>query len=63
MNTEDIKKTIEKALSYLETVDCNTLNRAIMTSNSKKVHKAYDLLFDLKNKILGGTNEIKQRRL
>lgn len=54
MNTEDIKKTIEKALSYLETVDCNTLNRAIMTNNSKKVHKAYDLLFDLKNKILGG---------
>jgi hypothetical protein len=54
MNTEDIKKTIEKALSYLETVDCNTLNRAIMTSNSKKVHKAYDLLFELKNKILGG---------
>ena len=63
MTKEEIIKEIEKALSYLETVDCNTLNRAIMTNNSKKVHKAYDLLFDLKNKILGGTNEIKQRRL
>ena len=51
MTKEEIIKEIEKALSYLETVDCNTLNRAIMTNNSKKVHKAYDLLFELKNRI------------
>ena len=51
MTKEEVIKEIEKALSYLETVDCNTLNRAIMTSNSKKVHKAYNLLFELKNRI------------
>lgn len=51
MTKEEIIKEIEKALSYLATVDCNTLNRTIMTKSSKNVHKAYDLLFDLKNKI------------
>ena len=33
MNTEDIKKTIEKALSYLETVDCNTLGGITMENS------------------------------
>lgn len=51
MTKEEVKKEIIKALCNLSNVDCNTLNRAIMTSNSKKVHKAYDLLFDLKNRI------------
>ena len=51
MTKEEIIKEIEKAISYLETVDCITLNRSIMTNNSKKVHKADDLLFELKYKI------------
>ena len=51
MTKEEIIKGLEEAMKQLETVDCNTLNRVIMTNNSKKVHKAYDLLFDLKNRI------------
>ena len=48
MNT---KETIEQVLKLLETVDFNSKDRAILNSNSKKVHKAYDILFDLKNKL------------
>ena len=48
MNT---KETIEQALKLLETVDFNSRDTAIKNSNSKKVHKAYDILFDLKNKL------------
>ncbi len=43
----DIKETIEQVLKLLETIDFNTMNKAIQNSNSKKVHKAYEILFSL----------------
>ena len=45
------KETIEQVLKLLETVDFNSRDTAIKNSNSKKVHKAYDILFDLNNKL------------
>jgi hypothetical protein len=48
----DTKETIEKVLKLLETVDFNARYRAIQNSNSKKVHEAYELLFELRNKLV-----------
>ena len=45
---------IEKALSYLETVDCMTLNKTVQTASSKKVNKTYDILNKLKKNLQGG---------
>ena len=52
----DTKETIEKVLKLLETVDFNTRDKAILNSNSKKVHKAYELLFNLNKKLQGVYN-------
>lgn len=43
----DTKETIEQVLKLLEAVDFNTMNKAIQNSNSRKVHKAYEMLFEL----------------
>lgn len=47
----ETKETIEQVLKLLETVDFNSRDTAIKNSNSKKVHKAYEMLFELKNKL------------
>ena len=54
MTKEEIIKEIEKALSYLETVDCMTLNKTVQTASSKKVNKTYDILNKLKKNLQGG---------
>ena len=51
MNKEIIKRLIENALKELETVDYVSNTKQIHTTNAKKVHKAYDILFDIKNKL------------
>ncbi|MBR2744932.1 MAG: hypothetical protein IKE01_06550 [Clostridia bacterium] len=51
MNKEIIKRLIENALKELETVDCESNTKQIHTTNSKKVHKAYDILFNLNQKL------------
>lgn len=43
----ETKETIEQVLKLLETVDFNSRDTAIKNSNSKKVHKAYEMLFEL----------------
>ncbi|MCR5145954.1 MAG: hypothetical protein K6B70_01190 [Clostridia bacterium] len=45
------KETIEQVLRLLETVDFNTTTKAILNSNSKKVHKAYEMLFELNKRL------------
>lgn len=54
MTKEEVIKEIEKALSYLETVDCMTLNKTVQTASSKKVNKTYDILNKLKKNLQGG---------
>lgn len=54
MNTKDIEKQIEKVMDYLADIDCYDI--AKMSNNAKKLHKAYDTLDILKERI-GGTNE------
>ena len=51
MTNEEVKKEIIKALCSLANVDCSTNDKAIKTENGKRVHKAYDLLDKLKNKL------------
>ena len=51
MDTKDIKKEIEEAMRELETVTCITLNRAVQTASNKKVHRAYDILFELNKRL------------
>lgn len=48
----DTKETIEEVLKLLATVDFNSRDTAIKNSNSKKVHEAYELLFELRNKLV-----------
>ena len=50
MTNEEIKQEIIKAMRLLETVDCFSNNKAVQTKNGEKVRKAYELLFNLKNK-------------
>lgn len=45
------KETIEQVLKLLETVDFNSRDTAIKNNNSKKVHKAYEMLFELNKKL------------
>ena len=47
----ETKETIEQVLKLLEAVDFNTRNKAIENSNSSKVHKAYEMLFELNKKL------------
>lgn len=51
MQKEIIKKTIENVLKELESIDYIAKTRQIFLSNNKKVHNAYDILFDLKQKL------------
>lgn len=51
MDTKDIINEISKALYQLESVDFMAKGKAIQNSNAKKVHKAYDILYNLKNKL------------
>lgn len=48
MNTKEI---IEEVLKLLATVDFNSRDRAILNSNSRKVHKAYEKLFELNKRL------------
>jgi len=60
MDTKEVREKIDKIIDLLSTVDFSTMNKGIMNSNSKKVHKAYDILFDVKHILVyidGGTNE------
>lgn len=51
MSKEIIKRLIDNALKELESVDYESKTKQIQTLNNKKVHKAYDILFDIKNKL------------
>lgn len=51
MKKEIIKRLVENALKELETVNFMTNTRQIQTTNSKKVHNAYNILFDLNSKL------------
>lgn len=50
MTKEEIAKEIDQAINYLNDVDCYNITE--MKSNAKKVHKTYELLGLLKEKIL-----------
>lgn len=45
------KETIEQVLKLLETVDFNSRDTAIKNSNSRKVHQAYEKLFELNKRL------------
>ena len=51
MTKEIIKRLIENALKELESVDYVNKTKQIQNANNKKVHKAYDFLFDLNTKL------------
>lgn len=51
MTKEIINRLIENALKELESVDYESNVKKIQNSNNKKVHKAYDILFNIKNKL------------
>lgn len=50
MTKEEIVRDINKALNYLADVDCYDITE--MKNNAKRVHKTYDVLGLLKEKIL-----------
>lgn len=47
----DTKETIEEVLKLLATVDFNSRDTAIKNSNSRKVHQAYEKLFELNKRL------------
>ena len=49
MTKEEIIKEIDQVIEYLNDVDCFDITE--MRNNAKKIHKAYDLLGLLKEKI------------
>lgn len=49
MTKEIIKRLVENALKELESVDY--VSRSKQKLNNKKVHNAYNILFDIKNKL------------
>lgn len=51
MTNEEIKQEIIKAMRLLETVDFNSRDTAIKNSNSRKVHQAYEKLFELNKRL------------
>ncbi len=59
--TKELKGKIDKALNYLATVDFDSNDCRILNANRDKVHKAYDILFSVRDilmySIKGGTNE------
>lgn len=48
MNT---KETIERVMKILEAVDYSSKDKAIQNSNAKKVHNAYEMLFELNKRL------------
>lgn len=51
MTKEEEAKEIDKVMNYLADVDCYNITE--MRNNAKRVHKAYDVLGILKEKIIG----------
>ena len=51
MQEKIIKKLVENAIKELESIDYTTRVTQTMTLNNKKVHKAYNILFDLNQKL------------
>lgn len=47
MQEKIIKKLVENAIKELESIDYTTRATQTRTLNNKKVHKAYNILFDL----------------
>lgn len=56
MQEKIIKKLVENAIKELESIDYTTRATQTMTLNNKKVHKAYNILFDLNQKLGGEEN-------
>lgn len=50
MTKEEIAKEIDQAINYLNDVDCYNITK--IANNAKRIHKAYELLGLLKEKIL-----------
>ena len=48
MNT---KETIKQVMKILEAVDYSSKDKATQTANSKKVHKAYEILYELNKRL------------
>lgn len=61
MTKEIIKRLIENALKELESIDYTS--RSKQKLNNRKVHKAYNILFDLKDKIWGDDMELEMDEL
>ena len=52
MTNEELLKDIDKTLLLLlESVDLNTTNVRTNSISQKNIHKAYDILFNLKRKL------------
>lgn len=51
MTKEIIKRLIENALKELESIDYESRAKQTQVNNNNKVHKAYDILFDLNQKL------------
>ncbi len=51
MQEKIIKKLVENAIKELESIDYTTRATQTRTLNNKKVHKAYNILFDLNQKL------------
>lgn len=61
-HTKEIEEKVNKALNLLATVDFYSKDYRTLNSNQEKVHKAYDLLFKVRDILkysIGGTNETK----
>ena len=52
MTNEELLKDIDKTLLLLESVDLNTTNVRANNISQKNIHKAYDILFDLRRKLI-----------
>lgn len=51
MTKEIIKRLIENVLKELESVNYESRAKQIQTLNNLKAHKAYNILFDLNQKL------------
>lgn len=47
--TKEIEEKVNKALNLLATVDFYSKDYRTLNSNQEKIHKAYNLLFDIKD--------------
>lgn len=46
---KEIEEKVNKALNLLTTVDFYSKEHRILNSNQEKIHKAYNLLFDIRD--------------